>query len=172
MKERQVLLLNASEEVLRIVDWRDAVRLLVSGKAFAPFVKTEEYSIPSTRGEFKLPKVLVLLNYAHTPYKESTPTRRNVLIRDCWTCQYCGKSSKDQTKLTIDHVMPKSRGGDSSWTNLVAACERCNGVKGNKTPKEWGCRPMKKPRKPSMLEMHMNRVGHDILDAWRTWLVA
>lgn len=171
MRNRRVLLLNASEEVLRIVDWRDAVRLMIAGKAFAPFVKTEEYRIKSTRGEFRLPKVLLLSQYVHTPYKESTPTKRNVIIRDQYTCQYCGKSSKDKAKLTVDHVVPKSRGGDSSWTNLVAACDRCNCVKGNKTPKEANMPLKKKPRKPSTLEMHISRIGHEVLDAWSTWLV-
>jgi 5-methylcytosine-specific restriction endonuclease McrA len=170
MQERQVLVLNSSEEVLRIVDWRDAVRLLVTGKAFAPFIKTEEYRINSTCGEFRLPKVLVLMKYVHTPYKESTPTKRNVMIRDKWTCQYCGRSTKDKAKLTIDHVVPRSRGGDSTWTNLVAACERCNGVKGNKTPKEAKMPLKEKPRKPTMLEMHIGRAGTQILDAWDSWL--
>jgi len=170
MRERQVLLLNASEEVLRIVDWQKAVILLLTGKASAPYMKTEEYAIQSTNVTYRLPKVIMLSHYANIPYKENIPTRRNVLARDRWTCQYCGKSSKDKTKMTIDHVMPRSRGGDSSWTNLVAACERCNCVKGNKTPKECGMKLNRKPFKPSSVQMHLCRIKDNLLDEWKHWL--
>ena len=169
MKDKQVLLLNASYEILRVVDWKKAVSLLMSGKAASPHNNTEEYEIRSTNGVFCLPKVLALIRYVKTPYKESLPTKKNVMIRDKWTCQYCGITSKNRSNLTIDHVVPRSRGGDSSWTNLVAACEECNCKKGNKTPKE--CRmPLKnKPFKPSHSHMIMKRVSESILSEWIVW---
>ena len=170
MRDRQVLLLNASEEVLRVVDWQKAVVLLMNGKAIAPFMKTKVYEIESTSGTYTLPKVLMLSQYVNIPYKENLPTRRNVLARDKWTCQYCNKGSKNKTKMTIDHVMPRSRGGDSSWTNLVAACERCNSVKGNRTPKECGMRLKKKPSRPTAIQMHLSRLSDNILEEWTPWL--
>ena len=170
MRDRQVLLLNSSEEVLRIVDWQKAVVLLMNGKASAPFVKTKQYEIKCIDGVYNLPKVLMLSHYVNIPYKENLPSRRNIFTRDKWTCQYCNKGSKDRTKLTIDHVMPRSRGGDSSWTNLVAACERCNSIKGNKTPKECGMKLKNKPKKPTAFEMHISRLSGNILDEWNHWL--
>lgn len=169
MRDRQVLLLNASEEVLRIVDWQKAIVLLITGKAQAPYMNAESYKIQGTDKVYELPKVMMLSQYAHIPHKENVPTRRNVLARDKYTCQYCGKSSKDKTKMTIDHVVPRSRGGDSSWTNLVAACDRCNTKKGNKTPKEWGSKLTRKPFKPSPIQMHLCRIADNILEEWKYW---
>lgn len=170
MRDRQVLLLNASEEVLRVVDWQKAVILLMTGKAISPYMKIKEYQIQSTSGTYRLPKVLMLSQYVSIPHKENLPTRRNILARDKWTCQYCNRGSKDRTKMTIDHVMPKSRGGDSSWTNLVAACERCNSVKGNKTPKECNMHLKKKPFRPTSIQMHLSRLSGNVLDEWTHWL--
>ena len=76
------------------------------------------------------------------------PTRKNIFKRDDWTCQYCGIRIEDATKLTVDHVHPKCKGGDSSWTNLVTACPKCNMKKADKTLKESGFKLKRKPQKP------------------------
>lgn len=170
MQEKQVLLLNASYEILRVVDWKKAVSLFISGKAASPHKNTDEYVITSTRGTFSLPKVLALVRYVNTPYKDSLPTKRNIMVRDKWMCQYCGTTTKDHTKLTIDHVMPKSRGGDSSWTNLVTACEKCNCKKGNKTPKECNMPLKNKPYKPSPSQMVIKRLSEKIILEWSDWI--
>lgn len=152
--DRPVLLLNSSEEVLRVIDWRRAIRLIFQDKAVTPYSRTKIYNIESTQGKFRLPRVLRLVNYVHTPFLSSNPTRRNVFNRDKWVCQYCGCKNR----LTIDHITPSSRGGDSSWTNLVTACEPCNGKKSNRTPKECGMPLSRKPFKPTAVQMHLARL--------------
>ena len=170
MRDRKVLLLNASEEILKIIDWKRAVVLQLRGKAVAPFRNVKKYTIKGKDGDYELPHVLMLTRYVHVPYKENIPSRLNIFARDKWTCQYCGKTFKNKSALTIDHVMPKSRGGDSSWTNLTTACARCNTLKANKTPKECRMNLHKKPYKPTPLQVHFSRATSVILDSWTPWL--
>ncbi len=170
MRDRKVLLLNASEEILKIIDWKRAVVLQLRGKAVAPFRKVKTYTIKGKDGDYDLPHVLMLTRYVHVPYKENIPSRLNIFARDKWTCQYCGKGTKNKSSLTIDHVMPKSRGGDSSWTNLTTACARCNTLKANKTPKECRMNLHKKPYRPTPLQVHFSRATSVILDSWTPWL--
>jgi len=170
MRDRKVLLLNASEEILKIIDWKRAVVLQLRGKAVAPYRNVNKYTIKGKSGDYDLPHVLMLTRYVHVPYKENIPSRLNIFARDKWTCQYCGRGSKNKTLLTIDHVMPKSRGGDSSWTNLTTACARCNTLKANKTLKECGMNLHKKPYRPTPLQVHFSRATSVILDSWTPWL--
>ena len=136
----KVLVLNASYEPLNITSWRRAVVLLLKGKA-----EQLEQGGEFIYSGFPLPTVIRLRYYVRVPYKEIPLTRRNVLERDTNTCQYC-KAKGDQ--LTIDHVIPRSRGGGDTWENLVAACVRCNVRKGNRTPKEAEMTLQTKPRRP------------------------
>lgn len=136
----KVLVLNASYEPLNITNWRRAVILLIKGKA-----EQLEHNGRLIYKSFPLPSVIRLRNYVKVPYKEIPLTRRNVLERDRNTCQYC-KHKGDQ--LTLDHVIPRSRGGGDTWDNLVAACVRCNIRKGNRTPKEAQMPLIKQPKKP------------------------
>jgi len=136
----KVLVLNASYEPLNITSWRRAVVLLLKGKA-EQLEKDDKYLYR----EFPLPKVIRLLHYVQVPYKEIPLTRRNVLERDRQSCQYCNYRGDD---LTLDHVIPRSRGGGDSWENLVAACVRCNVKKGNRTPKEAHMILKTQPRRP------------------------
>jgi 5-methylcytosine-specific restriction endonuclease McrA len=93
-----------------------------------PVVRTATLSIP-------IPEVIVLARYGNVPQRGVAFSRRNLYKRDKYTCQYCGKSASTE-ELTIDHVLPRSRGGISSWTNCAVACIRCNSIKANKTPAE------------------------------------
>ncbi|MDJ0577008.1 MAG: HNH endonuclease [Xenococcaceae cyanobacterium MO_234.B1] len=136
----KVLVLNASYEPLNITSWRRAVVLLLKGKA-----EQLEHEKQLIYANVPLPKVIRLRYYVRVPYKEIPLTRRNVLERDRNTCQYC-KAKGDQ--LTLDHVVPRSRGGGDSWENLVAACVRCNVKKGSRTPKEAGMMLLSQPRRP------------------------
>jgi len=86
-------------------------------------------------GNIKVPDVIVLTNYQGMPKSEMTFSRRNILLRDNYECQYCGKDLSENT-MTIDHVIPSSRGGKSEWINCVCSCQSCNLRKGDKTPKE------------------------------------
>ena len=103
------------------------------------------YKIRSITRTFPMPSVIRLNRYVHAPYKGVNLTRQNIFKRDNFECQYCG-TKKD---LTLDHVMPGSRGGGHSWFNLVAACKKCNARKGDYTPEEAMMPLRRKPYKPS-----------------------
>jgi 5-methylcytosine-specific restriction endonuclease McrA len=136
----KVLVLNASYEPLNITSWRRAVILLIKGKA-----EQVEHNGRFIYADVPLPTVIRLRHYVRVPYKEIALTRRNILHRDTHSCQYCGATGDE---LTLDHVLPRSRGGEDSWENIVTACVRCNVRKGNRTPKEAGM-PLKiLPYKP------------------------
>jgi 5-methylcytosine-specific restriction endonuclease McrA len=136
----KVLVLNASYEPLNVTSWQRAVVLLIKGKA-----EGIEHNGKYVYAEFPLPTVIRLRNYVKVPYKEIPLTRRNILERDRHTCQYCNYRG-DQ--LTLDHVLPRSRGGGDTWENLVTACMKCNVKKGNRTPQEANLVLKTHPRRP------------------------
>ena len=113
-----------------------AVILIVLGKAEL-IVNNEKKQIHSVKESFPWPSVVRLNDYIKVPYKKIILTRRNILKRDGHKCAYCGRAD---LPLTIDHIFPRSRGGDDSWENLVAACLPCNNRKGDRTPEEAGFR--------------------------------
>lgn len=135
-----VLVLNASYEPLNITTWRRAVILLLKEKA-----EQVEHNGKFIFPDFPFPTVIRLRHYVRVPYKDIPLTRRNILHRDSHSCQYCGYTGDD---LTLDHVIPRSRGGGDSWENLVSACVQCNVRKGSRTPKEAGMTLRIHPRKP------------------------
>ncbi|VXD25914.1 HNH endonuclease [Planktothrix serta PCC 8927] len=135
-----VLVLNASYEPLNITTWRRAVILLLKEKA-EQVEHNGKYIFP----DFPFPTVIRLRHYVRVPYKDIPLTRRNILHRDSHSCQYCGYTGDD---LTLDHVIPRSRGGGDTWENLVSACVQCNVRKGSRTPKEAGMNLRIPPRKP------------------------
>ena len=148
---KNVLLLNSSEEILQVIGWKKAIKLLENGKAKKPYNYNKSYSIRTIDGEYLLPAAIVLVRYVYLPYSEdmTTPTRTNIFKRDKYTCQYCGYHSKNPKKLTIDHIHPKCKGGGTQWTNLTTACSSCNIKKGNKTLKECNMSLRNKPTKPN-----------------------
>ncbi len=115
---------------------------------------------------FPLPSIIRLSRYIRVPMKKIELSRKNIIRRDNYRCQYCGVSSSN---LTVDHVIPKSRGGTDSWENLVAACIPCNNKKANRTPEEAGMKLLRKPRKPNYLMFMINELGH-IDDNWKPYL--
>ena len=137
----QVLVLNASYEPLNITTWRRALVMVLKGKAEG----LEHDSSRWIRGDTMLPTVIRLRQYVRVPYKQLPLTRRNLFHRDGHRCQYCG-SSADQ--LSIDNVVPRSRGGLDTWENVTTACLPCNVRKGNRTPREAGMPLMGKPHRP------------------------
>ena len=137
----QVLVLNASYEPLNITTWRRALVMVLKGKAEG----LEHDSSRWIRGDTMLPTVIRLRQYVRVPYKQLPLTRRNLFHRDGHRCQYCG-SSADQ--LSIDHVVPRSRGGLDTWDNVTTACLPCNVRKGNRTPREASMPLMGKPHRP------------------------
>ncbi len=142
----QVLVLNQNYEPLSVCGWQRAVSMVYVGKAVVVEEDSKVLHSPST--EMKLPTVVRLSYHVNRPMPKLKLSRQNLLARDRYTCQYCGRRSK---RLTIDHVMPKDRGGTSSWENLVACCADCNNKKGNRTPREAGMHLIRRPRRPKFI---------------------
>lgn len=129
----RTLVLNAGYEPMSVVSFRRALVLVMTGKA--TLLAADDEPVASSEAElFPRPSVILLRRYIRPPYHRVVPvTRRGVLRRDNGKCGYCGVSAN-----TVDHVLPKSRGGKDTWENLVACCVRCNNTKGDKTPQEMG----------------------------------
>lgn len=138
-----VFVLNFSYEPLSVVPLQRAVRLLFTGKA--ELVAQRDRVIASPTYEIPMPSIIRMLYYIRRPRARVGLTKKNVLLRDDHTCQYCGSRSAE---MTVDHVTPKSRGGPSTWENLVCACVRCNGRKNDRTPTEARMRLRRKPYEP------------------------
>tara|TARA_R110002072_G_scaffold206029_1_gene363800 strand:+ start:8714 stop:9361 length:648 start_codon:yes stop_codon:yes gene_type:complete len=106
-----------------------------------------EHAIRSPRLHIPAPEIILLTRYNRVPCHEAPFTRRNLFLRDDYTCQYCGKRGPSD-RLSVDHVQPRSRGGSTSWDNCVLACVRCNARKANHTPKEAGLKLLRQPLRP------------------------
>jgi 5-methylcytosine-specific restriction endonuclease McrA len=145
----QVLVLNATYEPLNVVSIRRAVLLLVKEKA--EVVEATEARLRSERMSLRVPLVIRLVYFVRIPRRFSLPlSRGTVMARDHYACQYCG-DQPGKAKLTIDHVMPRSRGGETSWKNVIAACGVCNRRKGNRTPEEAHMPLLSQPSRPRYL---------------------
>ena len=166
LMRRPVLQLNASYEAVRIVPARRALTLITKGVALVE-VPTD---IQVHRGIY-LPSVIRLRTYRHIPIRMQVVSRKNIFLRDGERCLYCGERFKT-SELTLDHVLPKSRGGDGSWSNLVSCCQRDNHRKGDRTPEEAG---MKLIHRPLPQNIHTPRfllrsMGMDIDESWSKFL--
>src|SRR2546423_12189113 len=138
-----VLVLNASYEPINVCAARRAIVLVLKGVARAE--EENGHFLPSTRFTISVPSVIRLLEYRRIPHQTRALSRKNILLRDRNTCQYCG-SALSAAELTLDHVIPRSRGGASTWENLVACCHTCNRSKGNHLPYEVNMKPPREPR--------------------------
>jgi 5-methylcytosine-specific restriction endonuclease McrA len=136
-----VLVLNASYEPLNITTWRRATVMLLKGKAEG--LEHDPHRV--IRKDHFLPTVIRLRQFVRVPYKQLPLTRRNVFQRDGHACQYCGYGGE---QLSVDHVVPRSRGGGDTWDNVTTACLPCNVRKGNRTPREAGMPLAREPRRP------------------------
>jgi len=141
-----VLVLNFSYESLGVTTFERAVRLLFAGKA--EMVAPSDREIASPSFAMRLPSIVRMLYYIKRPRARVGLTKKNVLLRDDYACQYCG--TRERT-MTVDHVLPKSRGGADAWENLACACVRCNGRKNDRTPAEAGMTLRRKPREPRFI---------------------
>ena len=141
----RVLVLNASYEPINVCTVRRATVLLL--KSRAEVLEQAERALHSERLTLQRPLVIRLVNYVRIPHDihRRKITRKAVLARDAWTCQYCGSQ---RSGLTVDHVIPRSRGGQSVWENIVASCAPCNRRKGNRLPREIEMHPRTTPRAP------------------------
>ena len=130
---KQVLVLNAGYEPLSLVSVRRAVVLLLHEKA--EMLEATQQMLTSTSRSIPIPLVIRLVHYVKLPHRRVPATRASIMLRDAYICQYCGEAP-GHSHLTVDHVVPRSRGGVHDWHNLVTACKRCNQKKGSLTPDE------------------------------------
>lgn len=147
---KQVLVLNASYEPLSLVSVRRAVVLLLREKA--ELVEATQHMVRSTSRTMPVPLVIRLVKYVRLPHRRVPATRAAIMLRDAYTCQYCG-DMPGRSMLTVDHVMPRSRGGAHDWNNLVTACKRCNQHKGSHLPEEAQMTLLRRPFEPSYVAL-------------------
>jgi 5-methylcytosine-specific restriction endonuclease McrA len=168
LMQEPVLVLNATYEPINVTAVRRAMVLMLKGVAQAEEMHNAE--VHSAAHAHKVPSVIRLLAYRHIPQQSRALSRKNILLRDRNTCQFCVRVFPS-SELTLDHVVPRSRGGRSSWENLVACCYRCNNSKGDRTPEEAG---LKLARRPRPFTLHTSRqlmrlIGHRD-ERWRKYL--
>lgn len=124
-----------------------------------------QYSIHTVSQSYPMPSVIKLGRYVNVPYKGVVLSKENVFKRDGFQCQYCGT----QKDLTLDHLIPKAKGGKTSWNNLVTACKKCNSLKGDYTPEQAGLQLTFKPFKPSYI-MYLKELSSRIYEEWKPFL--
>jgi 5-methylcytosine-specific restriction endonuclease McrA len=144
MLNEPVLILNVNFEPLHVCNTRRALSLVMAGKA--EIILNGRGFIRSASAAFELPSIIKLQYMVKRPRPRVSLCKREVLRRDDFTCQYCGRKSHH---LTIDHVMPRHMGGKHTWKNLVAACAPCNRRKGGRTPEQAAMQLLRVPAEPS-----------------------
>jgi len=163
-----VLVLNASFEPLNVINWKRAMKLVFLGKV--EVLEESEQVVRSARSATRVPAVVRLVRFVHFHRWDLKLSRENIYARDKYRCQYCGEHLPAR-ELTCDHVLPRSRGGTTEWTNVVTCCATCNREKGGKTPEEAGLSLLKDPGRPSWLVGFQTRfVASDPPAAWRDYL--
>jgi len=161
----QVLVLNASYEPLNVCSVRRAHVLVWKGKA--EIVESHDRPLRSAAGAFVWPHVIRLLQYVRVPQAvKRRISRRALFARDGWRCVYCGTSGG---RLTLDHVVPRSRGGDSVWENVVTACAPCNLRKGDRTLEEAAMSLPRQPRAPAPV-LFIRLAAARVPETWRQYL--
>ena len=162
-----MLVLNATFEPINVCSVRRAVVLVLKQKA--ELVEHGRWELRSESTSLARPVVIRLTSYVRVPHEAHRRkiTRRAVFARDGWTCQYCGARSN----LTVDHVIPRCKGGSSTWDNIVASCAPCNRRKGDRLPRQANMHPRRAPRAPRA-EIFIHVASPTIPAAWRAYLPA
>jgi 5-methylcytosine-specific restriction endonuclease McrA len=164
----QVLVLDQGYAPHRVVHWQRAICLLFGGKVEV----LEEYDevIRSPSLVIRMPAVVRLLTSTRRRPRVVRFSRFNVLLRDNFVCQYCGRRPHVRD-LTVDHVMPRAKGGTTRWNNVVAACRECNHHKGSRTPEEARMQLLRSPHEPRSLPSMTERLGlKNIHEKWEGWV--
>jgi 5-methylcytosine-specific restriction endonuclease McrA len=163
-----VLVLNASYEPINVCAARRAIVLVLKGIAMTEEVNG--HTLHAARLAVRIPSVIRLLEYRRIPHQTRALSRKNILLRDRNTCQYCAQVLPS-AELTLDHVIPRSRGGLSTWENLVAACHFCNRKKGNQYSHEAGMKLLREPRAFTLhTSRHIMRMMGRSDAKWRKYL--
>jgi 5-methylcytosine-specific restriction endonuclease McrA len=174
LNECPALVLNAdfrplSYFPLSIWSWQEAIKAVVLNRVNV--VSEYDHVVHSPSFEIVLPSVISLKEYVSQARRPAF-TRFNVFLRDRFVCQYCGDAFPAH-ELTFDHVVPRSRGGRTTWANVVSACAPCNLRKGGRMPSRAGMHPQRPPRRPSMWELQENGRGFPpnfLHESWRDFL--
>src|SRR3954447_17602142 len=167
MYNAPVLVLNQNFEPLNICNARRALVLVLGGKA--EVLELNHHVMRSPSMNFHCPSVIRLSHLIKRPRPRARLSRKEVFIRDNYTCQYCGTRTRE---LTLDHVIPRSKGGPHTWDNLVSACKGCNHRKGGKTLDEARLRLVRPPFEPrsDIYSLFTPYLSDDRNEAWRTYL--
>jgi 5-methylcytosine-specific restriction endonuclease McrA len=162
---RKVLVLNHNYEPLSVCNVKKAVVLLFLGKAELIEASNGRF-LRSVSVTMPFPSIVRLSVYVRIPYKKIVLSRKNILRRDGHRCQYCGRTD---VPLTVDHIIPRAKGGEDSWENLVAACVRCNNKKGDQLPGEARMSLTRRPIRPNHVMFIRDFVG-SVDDCWKPYL--
>lgn len=184
-----VLVLNRLWQAVNVCTARRAITLLFEGRAqvvvesedgsFQTYNFTEwrdfsssytgDACVHTVSFRIRIPQVILLLMFDRQPKKEVKFTRHNIFERDKNTCQYCGRVF-DRKDLNLDHVIPRDRGGPTTWENIVCSCIECNTRKGNRTPQEAGMRLIRKPKRPRWRPFVQVNLGLQLHDSWKHFI--
>jgi 5-methylcytosine-specific restriction endonuclease McrA len=187
----RVLVLNRLWQAIHIVEAKRAFSLLFTGHARVLCASVDAWQVwpaeewvslsntlPASKDDvylhsvscaIRVPKILILNQFAELPLKETHLNRQAIFERDGYRCQYCGKLCKSH-ELNLDHVIPKERGGVFSWYNIVSSCLPCNTRKANRTPREAGMHLLKKPRQPKSRPFVSYMIGQQMEEEWESFL--
>ena len=168
---RTVLLIDKNYMALSIISWKKAAKLIFKGKA-EPITGTEKHDVGVSEGKFSLSSIIRLLSIipwrAHSSIMRFS--RRNLMIRDKYHCQYCN-IKVGKYKGTIDHIIPKSKGGKTDYLNCVLACKECNLKKSDRTPEEANMPLIQRPRKPSFGTIYAARIEDYCPEEWNCYIM-
>lgn len=168
MEDAQVLVLDQSYRAVQVVHWTAAITMWVTGKC--EIVAEYDGFVRSQLLVIKIPAVVRLLNAFRRRSKKVKFSRVNIYARDGYRCQYCGEKRK-MGELTYDHVVPRSQGGKTNWTNIVSCCVECNGRKANRTPEQARMKLRKQPVQPTQEPAIVLQLSREsVPDAWRDYL--
>jgi 5-methylcytosine-specific restriction endonuclease McrA len=167
------LLYRDLAEVIHVEDGRylnyDFAAWLEDSLQRASARRTHEDWIRAVNFEIQVPRVIRLLHYDRTPRQTLRFSRRNLFARDEHRCQYCGEAVP-YSQLSLDHVVPRSRGGATSWENVVTSCKPCNTAKGGRTPQEARMKLLRNPVKPKQSPLLSLKLGNPKYEMWRLFL--
>lgn len=189
MLERQVLVLNRLWQAINVCSVRRAFTLLCAGHAQVVYGdeqnnfqthdfdswrdfstrEPEEEMVHTIAFKIRVPRVIVLLLFDRMPRKEVKFTRHNIFERDKNTCQYCGKHL-DRKDLNLDHIVPRDKGGQTTWENIVCSCIPCNTRKGNRLPYEVGMKLIRKPERPKWRPFVHITFDSQLHESWRHFI--
>ena len=152
MPAMNVVVLNADYTFLNFIDWRKALTLMFQEKVEA--LKYSDRKVKTVSKSFRIPAVIKLIELARVVYKRKVNfSKTNVFIRDNYKCAYCGRDmSLNKRRATVDHVVPKARGGKDSWKNCVTSCNKCNNMKGDQSVEKFSMRLRFEPYQPTVTQ--------------------